>query len=757
MSDTPEVAYAFVAQACPEARFKVVQFEGEEGLSRCYRFRIELACEREDLDLGRIMGSPVSFTILRPDRDGRPELPFHGRLLEFSQLRQVGPLAFYEAILVPRLHLLSLTRHNQVFLDQTLPEFISACLKDGGLEDRDFRFVLAGDPAAWPKWDYLCQFGESHLDFVQRWLEREGLYYFFEQRDGRDQVVITDSRIVHQGRPGEAAVRYHPDSGLAYRHRGEVVAEFFCRRSLVPEKVATKDYNYLTPATELKGEAGVSDHGHGTVYRYGGHFRTPEEGRRLAELQAEEARCREVRFEGRGSVPFLQPGCLFRLQGHYRKDCDGDYLTLSIRHQGRQPGFLLAGLGQDLAGAEREPDYRNSFSALPAQVQFRPPVVTPKPRIGGVIPARVDAEGEQVLMDSMSRYKVILPFDESGKGGGKASAWVRMLTAYAGAGCGFNAPLHKGTEVLLSFIDGDPDRPVIAGAVPNPQTPSPVNGDNPTQVILQTLGGNRLVLDDQAGRESIAMYSPNGESRLRVGAPSDLAGDGEGSSGQKPPGDEGDNGLLIQTNSDLTVNCTNLTETIAGKARTDIQGGNITTINGYNIFNVLGGHLSNVTGGTTNFTQGAFVSLNIFGNYTYSFPEFLDFSPSHSAIKNHGKAINQIVTEVSDIKTEMANSAKQDIKDSMISNVSHVHFIDTAKKVAKMEQENVTVKVTENNEWTLRTKELNVESDATTINIKGLKGSITTSFLETKRLQLSTEERQELTNRASLVGKWNFI
>ena len=204
-------------------------------------------------------------------------------------------------------------------------------------------------------------------------------------------------------------------------------------------------------------------------------------------------------------------------------------------------------------------------------------------------------------------------------------------------------------------------------------------------------------------------------------------------------------------------NCTNLTETIAGKARTDIQGGNITTINGYNIFNVLGGHLSNVTGGTTNFTQGAFVSLNIFGNYTYSFPEFLDFSPSHSAIKNHGKAINQIVTEVSDIKTEMANSAKQDIKDSMISNVSHVHFIDTAKKVAKMEQENVTVKVTENNEWTLRTKELNVESDATTINIKGLKGSITTSFLETKRLQLSTEERQELTNRASLVGKWNFI
>ena len=508
MANDPPPGFRFVSQACPEAGFRVVRFEGREELGRCYRFRIELASARQDLDLNALMGGRATFTILRQMRTGRPDLPFHGVLLAFRQLHQAPPHTFYEAILVPRLHLLSLTRHNQVFLDQSPPEFIAACLKDGGLEAGDFRFALAREAANWEKWDYLCQYGESHLDFVQRWLEREGLYYFFEQEAGAERVVITDSRIVHRPRPGEPALRYHPAAGLAGREPDEVILEFSCRRQVVPRKVVMRDLDHLAPSIEIRGEASVSPHGHGPLAFFGEHLRSPREGARLAELRAEEARCRETRFEGRGQAPSLQPGYPFRLQGHYRTDWDGHYLAIEVRHRGGEAGFMTAGLGRDLVDGDREPGYENRFTALPVEVQFRLPLATPGPRIHGVLSATVDAEGDRVHLDAWSRYKIRLPFDRSGRGGGKASAWVRMLGPYAGVDHGWNSPLHKGTEVLLAFIDGDPDRPVIAGAVPNPRTPSPVNVDNASQVVLQTSAKSRLEFENRPGLGSIQINCP---------------------------------------------------------------------------------------------------------------------------------------------------------------------------------------------------------------------------------------------------------
>ena len=565
MSEARATRFRFTAQASPGAGFQVVRFEGTEGLGRCYEFRIELASERQDLDLAALVGGRACFTILRQAGSGRPELPFHGVLLGFRQLHQVPPHTFYEAVLVPRLALLGLTRHNQVFLDQTLPEFIAACLKDGGLEDRDFRFALARAAGDWEPWDYLCQYGESHLDFVQRWLEREGLTYFFEQGEGGETVVFTDSSSAFEPRAGEGPARYHPASGLGHGHRDEVVTEFTCCRGLVPRTVALKGYNELTPDTEIRGEAAVAGQGHGTQATYGEHLRTPAEASRLAGIRAEEARCREVRFEGRGSAPFLQPGYPFRLTGHYRPGWDGDYLPLAVRHRGSQAGFLLAGLGRDPAEAAGEPGYENSFTALPAAVQFRPPRETPWPRIDGVLSATVDAEGDGVLLDQWSRYKLRLPFDRSGRGGGKASAWVRMLGPYAGAGFGWNSPLHKGTEVMLCFIDGDPDRPVIAGAVPNPLTPSPVNADNASQVVLQTAGRNRLAFEDQPGKESVLLECPAQGNSLRLGAPEGSAG--PRNLGAAPAGDS-----WLKVKGTWAIRAGSVNESVAGNLNTFVGG-----------------------------------------------------------------------------------------------------------------------------------------------------------------------------------------
>jgi type VI secretion system secreted protein VgrG len=185
--------------------------------------------------------------------------------------------------------------------------------------------------------------------------------------------------------------------------------------------------------------------------------------------------------------------------------------------------MLSGGLGATLAEGEQETWYRNSFSVLPADIQFRPERKTPKARIYGLINAKVDAagSGQYAELDEQGRYKIILPFDTSGRRDGKASAWVRMMQPYAGSDHGMHFPLHKDTEILLAFIDGDPDRPIIAGAAPNPGSPSLVNVDNQTKARLVSASGNEFHMEDQAGKERILLNSPATQTFVRLGQPND--------------------------------------------------------------------------------------------------------------------------------------------------------------------------------------------------------------------------------------------
>jgi type VI secretion system secreted protein VgrG len=257
------------------------------------------------------------------------------------------------------------------------------------------------------------------------------------------------------------------------------------------------------------------------VYSYGDHIRTPEEGNRIAKIKAEGLLCRKEVFHGDGSVPYMMPGYIFTLKDHYRGSFNQSYLVTDVSHEGNQTEYLLAGItmGQE----DRGVFYRNSFSSIVSTVQFRPEATAQQPRIAGTLTAKIDAasSGEYAELDSQGRYAAILPFDISGKKDGKASAPIRMAQPYAGSNHGMHFPLHKGTEVLLTFIDGDPDGPIIQSAVPNPETQSPVNVNNQTMSAITTVGGNNIHIEDQAGNERILMHSPNKKSFIRVGAPND--------------------------------------------------------------------------------------------------------------------------------------------------------------------------------------------------------------------------------------------
>ena len=554
--------FSFVSDALAPDAFGVVRFTGSEGISRCYTFEIELVSDNLEIDLKDIMESPARLTFQREEGDN---VTYQGILLSFEQLHEVHGLAYYRAHLVPRLTWLSFTQHNQVFLDKSVPEIIEECLKDGGLTAADFEMRLQG---SYDTLEYVCQYGESHLNFVSRWAEREGIYYFFEQADSGEKVVFTDTRISHTPYPQGDTIYYSPPSGLEALHEREIVKSFHCRMNLTPQSVMLKDYNYRKPSLDVTGSADVDSKGRGQVYSYGDHIRTPEEGSRLAKVRAEGIICRKEVFHGEGSVPYMMPGYTFTLKDHYRGSFNQGYLVTDVSHEGNQTGYLISGITAE--PEEKGVFYRNSFSSIPSSVQFRPERASHKPRISGTLTARIDAagSGQYAELDSQGRYKVVLPFDTSGRKNGKASAWVRMAQPYAGNNHGMHFPLHKDTEVLLTFIDGDPDRPIIAAAVPNPETQSPVNVNNQTMSAITTAGGNKIHIEDQEGSERILMHSPTQKSFVRIGAPNDpsVSDDGEDDNVWWHPGiSESTGGLLdIQAKEEFSLILGESTDTVLG-------------------------------------------------------------------------------------------------------------------------------------------------------------------------------------------------
>ncbi len=515
--------FEFISRAMPEDTFGVVNFKGSEGFSTCYQFEITLVSTDPEIDLTAVLQYPATFTILRNDGD----IPFHGILFQFDQLHAVDEFVFYKAVLAPKLLWLSLTHHNQIFLDKTIPQILAEVLQDGGLTTKDFELKLQN---SYPTWEYICQYRESHLNFVSRWMEREGMYYYFEQTDAGEKMIITDTNLSHTPMAEGRIMYYSPPTGLDETRREEVIHSYTCSQKLLPGKLHIQDYNYRTPSVNLSAEAPVSDQGRGEVHVYGEHFRTLQEGASLANIRVQELLSHEKRFHGESTIPYLRPGYRFDLERHYRDSFNQPYLTIEMTHEGSQSGFLVSGVRQTLSETEERPYYRNTFVTIPANVQYRHPKQTPKPHFYGTIHARIDAlgSGEYAQLDEQGRYKVILPFDLSGRKDGKASHWMRMAQPYAGENQGMHFPLHKHTEVLLTFIEGDPDRPIIAAAVPNPESKSPVNSSNQMKSFIKSgrgpqtssvgasfiteafnfLDDNFIELDDEENAERILIHSP---------------------------------------------------------------------------------------------------------------------------------------------------------------------------------------------------------------------------------------------------------
>jgi len=505
-------SFASMAGTLAADTFDVVSFTGTEGLSKLYHFDVTLVSDTDAIDLESVIQSRVTLTILRDDGN----IVFNGMLSAFEQMGTAQGLTQYRAVLTPAFWRQTLTYHNQIFLDKTIPQIIEAALQDGGLTSLDYELRLTGQ---YQPHEYICQYNESHYRFISRLMEREGIYYYFEQGAKSEKLIITDTALLHAVMAEGKKVYYTQTSGLDEASREEIIKSLVCSQKMLPARVLLKDYNYRKPSLELSVEHVVAEQGFGDVFIYGEHFSTPEEGAQLAKVRAEALICRARLFQGESLIPYLRPGYLFQLAGHNRADFNDTYLTTDLTHHGDQTFLFTSGLGAAGSTREQSSFYHNSFTAISSSNQFRPERVTEKPRISGTMNAHIDAagSGQYAEVDNQGRYKVILPFDLNSVMGGKASSWLRMAQPYAGENHGMHFPLHKGTEVLLTFIDGDPDRPIIAAAVPNPITPSPINSANATQSRITTAGGNKLHMEDQQGSEGMLLQTPKSTTSVQLG------------------------------------------------------------------------------------------------------------------------------------------------------------------------------------------------------------------------------------------------
>lgn len=556
--------FHFHSEAAKDDPFQISAMKGEETLSSPYEFELDLMSKKADVPLDKMLNEKAWIAIrqsvpLSGGKRGTKVFKIHGMLSSFEVLEKVNDYIKYRAILVPRLWKCSLITQCKVFQDMTVPEVVKkvltdaagAALKDG--DDLDNRLSKT-----YAKREFIIQYNESDLDFIHRWLEHEGIYYFFEQSESGEKIVLADTKDAYAKLPQDPKIPYRPDPAGRARASGasaeetlqeESVHKFRCLLRKLPKEVVLKDFNYRTPSVDIKAKATVnSPVAEGLFYTYGEHYKDKSQGDGIAKVRAEVFQCRDKTFDGVSDHKSFRPGTLFTLSEHYRSDFNSPYLLTSVRHNLIQGTSAAGGGGSTMS-------YSNEFDCIPGDEVYRPERSTPWPSIHGMINAKVDAggSGDYAEIDDQGRYKVKLPFDLSDAKDGKASRFIRMAQPYAGADMGMHFPLHKDTEVLLTFIDGDVDRPIIAAAVPNAETTPPVTSGNQSQCAIHTGGGSRMVIEDTDGNQRVHISTPTQGTFFQMGSKSDGGGGsngaGGGDSGAPAPGAE--DGVSMGTDADI--------------------------------------------------------------------------------------------------------------------------------------------------------------------------------------------------------------
>lgn len=467
---------------------QIAAMRGREELGVPLDFDLEVtALDAGGLDPDVVLGADATLVF---ERHGAQVRRVHGMIASMTDLLRLDDACLeYRLRLVPRVHRLTLVETQEVFLSKSVPDILVEKLARAGLHaPDDVALRLEG---TYPPRDLVVQYRESDLAFVSRLAEHVGITLRFEHDGARDVVVLSDSNQTFAPVAGDPAILF--DQPTAEVH----ITELATTRAVAPARHYVVDYFDQHPRLDLKAtHNGVPAGAAGEVVEHGAMHRSPEEGKQLARVRNEERAAGNGVYEGRSTAAALEPGRTFTVEGHPRL-ADKPLVVVAVEHTIVQP--VTGGAH----GGDREPvPYANRFRAILPATSYRPPRRTRKPRICGLLHAVTQvAKGATTKrianIDEQGRYTVRFYFDMTPETERAVSSPpVRMLQPHAGPGYGMHFPLKPDVEVMVAFVDGDPDRPMIVGAVPNVLTPSVVTRGNHQAHKILTESGHFFVMKD---------------------------------------------------------------------------------------------------------------------------------------------------------------------------------------------------------------------------------------------------------------------
>ncbi|BCG82033.1 type VI secretion system Vgr family protein [Mesorhizobium sp. 113-3-3] len=469
---------------------------GRDEISRSFAYTVGFVSKSRDVDPLKMLGGVVSV-----EGEADPKRWFSGLVSDFKLTRVEDRLAYYEATVRPWLWFLGNTTDCRIFQNMTAVEIVEKIFSKYGIAKFEKR--LQG---SYPSREYCVQYDESDLDFVQRLFEHEGIFYFFEHDEDKHTLVLCDAMSKLKPAPGYDKVLYNSE-GYGSRRDVEYITEWIPGSAVRPGAYAHTDYDFEKPGADLMAKS-AQPFGHkeasGENYRQPGAHLDVGRGDTIAGVRREELQAEHQRNTAVGTVRGLFSGCKFTLESFPRDDQNTEYLVVSAEYRLFDPGYRT----QNEAHIE---NFKVVLGVAPTKLPYRPPRITPRPIMRGPQTATVvGPSGEEIFTDKYARVKVQFHWDRLGKKDQNSSCFVRVSQTWAGSGWGFIQIPRIGQEVIVDFIEGDPDLPIITGRVYNasemPPYALPANATQSGWKSNSSKGGggyNELMFEDKAGSELV--------------------------------------------------------------------------------------------------------------------------------------------------------------------------------------------------------------------------------------------------------------
>jgi type VI secretion system secreted protein VgrG len=488
----------------------LLSLEGTETLGRLPSFELQLISETKSLNPKQILGQTVGVTL---NLGNGKQRHFHGHAIQFGRATIRDRYFVYQATVVPWLWFLTRAINCRIFQNKSVVDIVQKVCKDHGFDQIELR--LKGN---YTSWEYCVQYRETDFNFVSRLLEQEGIYYFFKYEEDKHTLILADSPSSHQPFPGYEQVKLRPISRVAAAEERERIRDFASEMKHVSGMFTHTDYDFEKPRSDLKTQSqmpGQYAKSSFEVYDYPGEYVKHDDGDTWARTRMEEIHAEIEQGTGWGDSRGIAPGSIFTLEDSPFSQDNRSYLVTSVQYELRPTEFETGSEGSDQV-------FQCQFVVQPSDTQFRPARVTQKPKTLGVQTAVVvGQQGDEIYTDKYGRIKVQFHWDREGKRDQNSSCWMRVAQAWAGRRWGTTFIPRVGQEVIVDFLEGDPDQPIVTGTVYNADQMPPYLGDgldskhanDPNVSGIKSCstksggGFNEIRFDDNKGQEQVFLHA----------------------------------------------------------------------------------------------------------------------------------------------------------------------------------------------------------------------------------------------------------